>query len=84
MSRKVSKETVIRTIIAAITLINQILVVGGKNPLPFTNDEIYNALSMTATIAATVWVWWKNNSFTPAAIEADALMRELKGEKYDE
>lgn len=76
--KKVSVETIIRTIVLAVTLINQVLTMLGKNPLPFAEDELYALLTTAATVAASLWAWWKNNSFTPAAIKADEYLTELK------
>lgn len=75
---KVKTETVIRAIVLFFTLINQVLTMLGKNPLPFAEDELYGILTTIATIAAAIWAWWKNNSFTPAAIKADEYLAELK------
>lgn len=77
-NKKASIETVVRTIVLAVTLLNQLLTLFGKNPLPFAEDELYSTITAIATIAATVWAWWKNNSFTPAAIQADEYLAELK------
>ena len=30
------------------------------------------------SIVTTLMAWWKNNSFTHAAIEADKVMKEMK------
>lgn len=76
--KNVSKETMARTIILAVALINQILVVLGINPLPFAEEELYNIISTIATAAAALWTWWKNNSFSPEAIQADKYLNELK------
>lgn len=76
--QKVSAETIIRTIVLAITLINSVLTILGKNPLPFAEEDIYTALTAASTIAATIWAWWKNNSFTSEAIQADEFFNELK------
>lgn len=78
MKEKVCVETVVRTIVLAVTLFNQILTMFGKNPLPFAEDELYSILTTAATIAATLWAWWKNNSFTSEAIRADKYLAELK------
>lgn len=78
--KKVSVETIIRTVVLAFTLINSVLTMLGKNPLPFAEDELYSMLSAVAAIAATVWAWWKNNSFTTEAIKADEYMRGLKAD----
>lgn len=76
--KKVSVETIVRTIVLAVTLLNQVLTMLGKNPLPFAEDELYALLTTAATVAATLWAWWKNNSFTLAAIKADEYLTELK------
>lgn len=81
---KVSFDTILRTVILGITLINQILTSTGKNPLPFSEDTLYELLTVLATVGVSIWSWWKNNSFTQEAIEADKLMNKLKGEKTDE
>ena len=78
MLQNVKKETLIRTIITAISMLNMILTMTGKNPLPFSEDELYIGLSAVAGLMSTVWSWWKNNSFTPAAIKADKYLEELR------
>ena len=78
MSKKIPTETIIRAIVIFVTLVNTILTMSGKNPLPFAEDELYAWLSAAATVAATLWAWWKNNSFTPEAIQADEYLAELK------
>ena len=75
-----SKETIIRTIVLFVTLVNQILTVLGLNPLPFSETELYELLSLMATAGISLWSWWKNNSFTAAAVEADQYLKKLKGE----
>lgn len=74
----VSKETIIRTIILVVSLVNMALTYFGKNPLPFAEDEIYGFLSMLFTVAASIWAWWKNNSFSKNAIKADEFLKKLK------
>jgi len=76
--QKVTPETIIRTIVLVLALINQALTACGKNPLPFAESEIYELLTLLVTIGAALWAWWKNNSFTPAAIKADGYMKALK------
>ena len=78
--KKISKETIIRTSVLILTLANTLLSAFGKNPLPFSENDIYQAVSAVCTVAATIWAWWKNNSFTSAAIKADEYMKELKEE----
>jgi SPP1 family holin len=78
---KVKKETIIRTAVAFVTTVNMLLTLFGKNPLPFSEDELYVGLSVIADVASKIWVWWKNNSFTPEAIVADSYKNSLKEAK---
>ena len=79
--KRISTDTIARTICLVFALINQVLAIFGKDVLPFTNDEIYQTVSLVATLSTSLLAWWKNNSFTSAAIEADKLMESLKSEK---
>ena len=75
--KNINKGTIARTIAVITVLINQFLIMFGKEQLPFTEDEIYQGVSMVLTVGATLWAWWKNNSFTKAAIEADKYKENL-------
>lgn len=79
----IKKETIIRTIVLIVALINQGLIVAGKNPLPFADEQITELLSYLFTIAASLWAWWKNNSFTQHAIKADEVLARLKSGEQD-
>lgn len=74
MKRKIEKMTIVRTAVLAFALVNQALMISGHNPLPFSEEEVGEAVSMVLTAVAALWAWWKNNSFTQAAIAADALL----------
>lgn len=63
-----------------IALVNSVLVMFGKDKLPFEDSDIYAGLSAVATVVSTLWVWWKNNSFTAAAQEADKYLKVFKEE----
>ncbi len=78
---KVKADTIARTIVLFLALINQFLAVFGKEALPFANDEVYQLVSLIATFATSAVAWWKNNSFTKAAIKADTYKDEWKRRK---
>lgn len=73
-----TKETLIRTVVLAVTLINQILIMFGKNVLSIAESDVYTTASTLVTIGASIWTWWKNNSVTKEAQMADEYMKELK------
>jgi SPP1 family holin len=75
---QVKTDTIVRTIVLIIALANQILAILGKEAIPVTDDQIYQIVSLIVTIGASVWAWWKNNSFTEAAIEGDKVKDRLK------
>ena len=76
----VKKDSIIRTIVLIVALINQALTLAGKNPLPFEDDEIVNVLSYAFTLGASLRAWWKNNSCTKNAIKADEMLAQLNAE----
>lgn len=81
MERKIEPGTIARTIVLIFALINQILTMSGKNPLPFSDDDIYTVATGALTVGASLISWWKNNSFTQAALEADEYKKEIQLKK---
>ena len=77
---KVSKETIARTVVLFVALLNTVLNACGKNPLAFRDDEVYTGVSAVVATVAAVWAWWKNNSFTAAAVKADEVLKIEKAE----
>ncbi len=75
---KISKGTIIRTALLLLAIVNNVLALFGKAPLPVTNEQLELIISTIFTVVMAVINWWKNNSFTGAAIEGDQLMNKLK------
>lgn len=74
----ISASTIVRTIALLIVLLNQVLVMAGKVPLALDEETIYTVCSGIATIGVSIWTWWKNNSFTKKAREADLVKNGVK------
>lgn len=68
---KVETGTIIRTICLVLALINQILVMSGHSVLPIEDETVEIIVTNVATLITALAAWWKNNSFTQKAIEAD-------------
>lgn len=79
--KDIKSDTIARTIVLALALINQVLAIVGKEALPFTEDGVYQICTLIATLVTSGVAWWKNNSFSQAAIEADELKKQLKESK---
>ena len=75
---KTKKETIIRTIVTFLVLCNSALSMTGKNPLPYSDEELYSGVSAILAVITTLWSWWKNNSFTSAALRADEYLNEIR------
>lgn len=73
-------DTIVRTIVLVLALVNHALTIAGKTPLPISDEEIADVVAYVFTTAASLWAWWKNNSFTKNAIEADKVLKQLKSE----
>lgn len=66
---------------AGTALTNQVLSATGHRVLPIESAELEQLVSTGLTIATALVSWWKNNSFTPEAIEADDFLCQLKEHK---
>lgn len=76
-----SKETIIRTVILIVALLNQVLVITGHSIFPVDEQQITELISVAFTVVTALVAWWKNNSFTAEAIEADRYLKQLRGDK---
>ena len=81
MNTNIKLDTIIRTVCLVVALINQALTMAGHSLLPIDDEQITEAITLGATILASLWAWWKNNSFTKAAIEADHVKDAIKDGK---
>lgn len=77
---KPTKWTIARTVMFGFALVNQVLTMTGRNPLPFTCNQFGELVIGVFTICAFIIAWWKNNSFTEAAVEADKTFKKIEKE----
>ena len=74
--RGVSAQTWVRTVVLILALINQALVVFGITKSEIEIETWTQYVSYAFTVITAVWTWWKNNSFTLKAQEADNILHE--------
>ena len=83
-SPTIRADTIARTIILLLALVNQLLAIFGHSAIAFTDNDIYQIVSACWTVAASLAAWWKNNSFTCLACQADAWRKQqLEQQKSD-
>ena len=75
---KISKGTIVRTVMLIIVVLNMILKHFGLDVINVSESEILSVLEMLIEIAVIIVTFWKNNSFTDKAIKADEFLKTLK------
>lgn len=70
-----------RAVGMAVILLNQILVMAGYSPLPYSSESVEHFVTGAFTVATMFYVYWKNNNITRAAIKAQKVLEEEKNKK---
>ncbi len=78
---KISKGTIIRTIMLIIVIVNMILQHFGLDLIKVNENEIASLVEIVIELAVILVTFWKNNSFTDNAIKADEFLKTLKEDK---
>ena len=76
----VTAGTIARTARLLLALTNQVLSALGKPVLPIESATVEQLVTAGITTVTALVAWWKNNSFTPAALEADKTFDRLKAQ----
>lgn len=79
----ISKGTIVRTIMLLIVIVNLILKACGKPLIDIEEHTLFYWLEVVLEIGVIITTFWKNNSFSKAAIKADDFMRKLKNGESD-
>ena len=80
LNNKISAGTIARTACLLLALTNQILSACGKPVLPIESATMEQLVTAGITTVAALIAWWKNNSFTTAAIQADKYLEDKKSQ----
>ena len=70
----VSVQTWARTVILLLALAGQLCVILGKRNGLLGSDQWQEYVTYALTVIGSIWSWWKNNSFTRKAQEADNIL----------
>lgn len=76
----VTAGTIARTACLLLALANQMLSALGKPVLPIESATVEQLVTAGITTVTALVAWWKNNSFTAAALEADKTYDRLKAQ----
>ena len=78
----ISAGTIARTACLLLALTNQVLSALGKPVLPIESETVEQLVTAGITTIAALIAWWKNNSFTHAALEGDKTYDRVKKSGY--
>lgn len=78
---KITKGTIVRTILVAVLVVNIILEKTGNSPIKIDEGSVASLVDTVIQIAIIAVAWWKNNSVSPNAIKADKFLKELNEEE---
>lgn len=81
--KNVKVSTWVRLAMMVIALVSYLAKEFGLVPPEITENQVYNVVIIVFTVVSFLQAYWKNNSFTEAAQEADNYFNLLK-EDYKE
>lgn len=70
----VTVQTWARTVVLLLALISQLCVILGKRTEAIDIEQWQEYVTYALTVIGSIWAWWKNNSFTDKAQNADKLL----------
>lgn len=75
---KITKSTIVRTILVLLVIVNFVLERCGVDVIPTDESQILMIVETVIEIAIIAVGFWKNNSFSQKAIKADEFLKELR------
>ena len=79
---KISKGTIVRTIMIVLVIVNMILKKLGFDVLNIEEGTVSAFVETALEIAVIAVSFWKNNSFSENALKADKYLSELRENDY--
>lgn len=81
---KIKRSTIVRMCMLLIALLNQCLAIFGRNALPFTDNAIYQVVSLVAVIVIAAINAWYNNDVSKFALLCGGVFDALSDGKITE
>lgn len=78
MVKNNKSNAIVRLVVLLVLIINQALITFGYEPLPFSDEQIYEAVSVVALVLGSLWAWYRNNNLTDEALSGQAEIERLK------
>lgn len=75
------KQLIVRLIVSVIAVVNSVCTMAGFPLLNLGEEQVSDVVSVVVLVAAWAWGFWKNNNFTQAAKDAQAVLDSEKGKQ---
>ena len=79
MVKNNKQSAIVRLIVLVILIINQTLITLGYEPLPFSDEQVYEAVSIVALVVVSLYSWWRNNNVSEEALAGQSEIERIKG-----
>lgn len=76
-------KSVVAVLVPLYATVNALLAAGGRNPLPFTSDDVSTAVFTLVSLASTVYAWWRSNAVTQAAAVGKQVTKAIKANQTE-
>lgn len=70
------KASVTRIVILVVALINQVLAVYGKSPIPVNDADLEQVIALLFTVVSGFYAAWKNNYVGPKGKKQKRVLKE--------
>ena len=71
-------KAIVTIVAAGVAFVNTILTAKGINPIPFSEDAVYEWASMAVNGILVIYTWWKNQNITKNAQTSQRMLNHLK------
>ena len=78
MVKNNKQSAIVRLVVLVILIVNQTLITLGYEPLPFSDEQVYEAVSIVALVVVSLYSWWRNNNVSEEALAGQAEVERLK------
>ena len=84
MVKNNKQSAIVRLIVLVILIINQTLITLGYEPLPFSDEQVYEAVSIVALVVVSLYSWWRNNNVSEEALAGQSEIERIKGARKND
>ena len=79
---KISKATIVRTVMLCIAIVNMLLERFGLDIIKTDGNLILSSVEAIIELGTVAAAWWYNNSFSKNALRAQHFLEELRQEDF--